>query len=274
MSQDLTSKEMNLLSKGDYQEIDKKFPKEKINSFHQKKKTTPIFQVLMNNRSFEIIKLVISKGADLNLCNGQNYTPLHYACQENFPRKVIELFLENGSQVNRQIESLKWTALHFACSVRCDHSVIDLLLLKGASPLLLDCNNKTPIHLHCSDYPKINSLKRLFSVLSEEQISDVINLKDLHGFSMLHLVCRSCPQNELLSYLIGLGADCSLKNDKGYTPLHYLAMNKDGYVGGSLKLFSISLDYLKNNFQPILEIAKENSNDTFLIDYQEIVSQN
>ncbi|OWF47518.1 26S proteasome non-ATPase regulatory subunit 10 [Mizuhopecten yessoensis] len=86
---------------------------------------------------YQVVKLLIKKGADTNSVDKECVTPLlRAAIGRNY--NLVKLLLKNGADVNRK-DYLQCSALHYAC-VHGDPKLVDLII-KGGCVL----NNKAVI---------------------------------------------------------------------------------------------------------------------------------
>jgi ankyrin repeat protein len=99
---------------------------------------TPLMHALFYERSIEIIKLLLNKGANINYENKLGITPLMIALDEENSIDIIKFLLDNGANVNdkdyKGIDVLTWAS-------RNPIEIIQLLLDRGAR-----VNMKTIIH--------------------------------------------------------------------------------------------------------------------------------
>ncbi|XP_063608805.1 transient receptor potential channel pyrexia-like [Penaeus indicus] len=96
---------------------------------------------------FNCMKQLIDAGADVNLKDIQDRTPLFYAVNNNRGKsgQCIQLLLEKGSSVNGVCEG-RITPLHVAAEVG-NVTAAQLLLKAGASHYARDKDGCTPLHL-------------------------------------------------------------------------------------------------------------------------------
>ena len=97
----------------------------------------------------DVVKLLLSKGADINIENPQGLTPLHRAAYHG-TRDMVKIFLDNGAEPNRADRDgrtpLHWAALRARSAALRDsdsYHVYKLLLEYGADPDRRDENNRT-----------------------------------------------------------------------------------------------------------------------------------
>ena len=87
---------------------------------------------------FEIAKLVIANGADIDQRDSKGWTCLHYSCQRGH-EEMIKYLLTKGALMDQVDEENGWTPLHVACQNSCmDEGVIYLLCSSGANKKALD----------------------------------------------------------------------------------------------------------------------------------------
>ncbi|MBC8144508.1 MAG: ankyrin repeat domain-containing protein, partial [bacterium] len=90
-----------------------------------------------------IIRLMLDKGASIDIPNGSGMTPLMYAAREgNFNRAAY--LIERGASVNHR-DTRGWTPIRFAASSRTAQ-MVRLLAAHGANPDVLDEAFRTPLH--------------------------------------------------------------------------------------------------------------------------------
>ena len=189
----------------------------------------------------EQVKLLISKGADVNEKDPGGKTPLHCASEKGHA-EVARLLISQGAYVN----AIGWemTPLHFA-AISGDKKTVELLLSEGAhinaktrqgrtplfaamaSPavgrkevveLLVSKGAKVP-ELHLAAY--LGDMERLRKYLQEEID---INSQEDFGSTALHAAANS-GRKDIVEFLIGKGADVDPKDTWGLTPLYYAAIH-------------------------------------------------
>ena len=92
----------------------------------------------------DIVQLLLTKGASIEVRNRFNNTPLHLAVWHGHTN-TVELLLSNGASIEAT-NNINDTPLHRAAW--CGYtSMVELLLAKGASIEATDNYNNTPLHL-------------------------------------------------------------------------------------------------------------------------------
>lgn len=177
--------------------------------------------------NFEMVKLLVKGGADVNVRDRNGYTPLHRALRT---RTDIALFLvENGADVNMQEFVDGNAALHFS-SVYEDPQLFEKIIQAGANLELANMNGEKPYHI-ARRYLKGDKLKLLETKTSiqKELPCNAIDFvsKDEKGQTTLHTIADV----QLAKCIILHGADVNALNNEGQPPLftQLFAKNKDTF---------------------------------------------
>jgi len=160
----------------------------------------------------EIVKLLIEKGADVNLDNNFGITALMYASKKGY-LKIIELLLKNDADINYQDNYGKnsaYTALIYACK-EGQLETVKLLLKKGANINEKDVSNETALLIACSS-GHLEIVKLLLKNGAD------MNQVDKFGFNSLMMATKA-GKLEIVKFLVENGADVKYKNKTGDTAL-------------------------------------------------------
>ena len=172
-----------------------------INAKKNKQGATPLFEAVMFNPNVEVLKYLISQGADLTAklqVSDQSYGAIEVAglaeaeSKEKIRilREAIESEFQNAFE---KVENVK----------RLKHAFLGLKLyeaIKGGA---------------------LEEVKRIV-----EEGADV-NAKDNGGWTSLHIA--ACEDSvEIVEYLVSQGADINAKEEDGFTPLHLAAGKSPG----------------------------------------------
>ena len=101
---------------------------------------TPLHFAARSNRK-EIVELLITVGADVNVEADNGLTPLHNASGAD--KEVAELLIAEGPDVNAK-DRTEWTPLHYA-ACRGNKEVVEPLIANGADVNAKDGGGDTPL---------------------------------------------------------------------------------------------------------------------------------
>lgn len=90
----------------------------------------------------EIVQLLLDNGANTNTKNKQQQQPLHLACYNNLV-EVVKLLISRGADIDYQQRSNSYTPLHYAATT-CSKATIELLLDLGADKNKKDYRGDIP----------------------------------------------------------------------------------------------------------------------------------
>jgi ankyrin repeat protein len=160
----------------------------------------------------EIVKLLIKKGANVNLYNNRlKRTLLHYACLYNH-YEIVKFLIQKGADINCE-DIHNDTPLHVACC-KSDLNIVKLLIEKGASLYKKNLFGQTPLHIS-SFHSQIEITKYLIEMGAE------INSIDNNMNTPLHNACIQIfakeSKLEVVKLLIENGANPNQINNNKYT---------------------------------------------------------
>ena len=102
------------------------------------------------NGHFDIICLLIEKGADVTAEDEEKRTPVHLAA-ENGHLEVVRLLIEKGADVTAE-DNYKRTPVHLAAT-NGHLEVVCFLIEKGADVTAQDKEKRTPVHFGSYEWP-------------------------------------------------------------------------------------------------------------------------
>ncbi|CAB0040408.1 unnamed protein product [Trichogramma brassicae] len=187
------------------------------NIIWQKSGDTPLHLALRHTR-MEVFELLLKSGANPNLANKYDTTPLHEICAADHYRDCHD----SSTTVYQRVyqTSCIWSKDRY-CG--CKH-VVESLLRLGADPTLPDNNGRLPLHLVCQKYRRndIDVVKMLLEFSKDECPSKQLDARDKMGNTPL-LLALECHNNKLVELLMRRGVDPNIANNGGTTPLHLIS---------------------------------------------------
>jgi ankyrin repeat protein len=164
----------------------------------------------------DIVKFLVSKGANVNIKDIYGQTPLQLAVLSDNIEVVIQL-VSNGAEINIK-NSIGKSPMHDA--VYHGHfQIVKYLISQGAEINSKDIRNKTPLHVAVIDN-KAEISKYLITKGAE------VNVKDGDGKSCLHYAAIN-KNLELIKSLVSSGANVNTRDKYNRIPLHSAA--DEGY---------------------------------------------
>jgi len=185
---------------------------------------TPIFEAIRNGK-IEMVRLLVSKGAKINILNSRGQAPIHYAADRG-EKEILEILIENGANINIQTTKrlrtyIGCTPLHWAV-LKGNKEIIDILLRNGADINIQTAYPEyTPLHLavksgnkdivmfllskgadinmvdasRCtpSDYAKTDELKTLLELRGGLKTSDLLDAIKEENLGKIKEILRRIP---------------------------------------------------------------------------------
>ncbi|KAL7302658.1 hypothetical protein TKK_0004718 [Trichogramma kaykai] len=193
-------------------------------------------------------QLLLEEFADPTVQNAKGSTPLHEVCGTNEDPFLLD-FLETCRRIERSVVAAVNvrgsdgdTPLHLV--LRRFHvesrAEVQALLSLGANPNLANNKGFTPLHEAC----RVDAYSRLIEFLEicrqlGRSVEAAVNTRDVNGETPLHLVLRTflvdCRSE--VQALLDLGANPTLADQDGMTPLHLICLKKDMVDGDLINIF-------------------------------------
>jgi len=183
-----------------------------VSSEHEKKAAKSLHQAAADG-DIEQVKLLISKGADVNAEDEDGYTPYYWAVMDA-GKDIVELLTAKGATVI--------STIHLAARAG-DLAKVKRFIEEGTDVDARDKGRETPLF---SAVQADNSDVAEFLIAKGADV----NAKDNGGATPLNLVTRSPRgRRDMVELLISKGADVNAKTQGGITPLHSACVrgNKD-----------------------------------------------
>ncbi|XP_029142269.1 B-cell lymphoma 3 protein [Protobothrops mucrosquamatus] len=151
-------------------------------------------------------------------------TPLHIAVAQGnlLAAQHLVILFQHGQRDLDIFNNLRQTPLHLAVII-AQPSLVKLLLSHGASPMVLDRNGQTALHLACEH----GSLRCLRELLEGSPAGLDLEARNFEGFTPLHLAVGSSNSDMVLA-LLDHGADVDAVDIKsGRSPLLHAVENNN-----------------------------------------------
>ncbi|CAB0041031.1 unnamed protein product [Trichogramma brassicae] len=187
---------------------------------------TPLHLALKNRFYAVRAELLLRRGADPNLVNEEELTPLQVICEISDNYEFLQRFFNVIDEVHQTIDihvlnKLGQTPLHLAL----DHEnmkVAEMLLQRGVNPNSADNNGMTPLHYICTRGKSSNIFYLFFEINDANNRTVNIDARNKWGYTPLHLALTH-GREMMAAFLLNRGANLSLvANKDGLTPLHVI----------------------------------------------------
>ena len=180
---------------------------------------TILKQAVANNDMEKIRDMVASQGPDVYVHSKYRHTLLHQACALG-KTGIVRLLIEKGANVNITNMSLA-TPLHMACF--CGHTdIVRLLMEAGADIEMDDVNVLTPFDDICISKGDVfgPAYEEICDLLLSRGF-DINRISPGSGRANLGEACRN-GNVAVARFLLSHGANPELEDTLGHSPLDYL----------------------------------------------------
>jgi len=184
-----------------------------------------LLHIAVANNKPEVIQALLKAGASRSSTNKQGLTPLFAALKPSYPHiETINAFLDHAKHDLNQKDPQGNSLLHLAASKDRD-DIIRALLASGADPTLTDDKNHTPLQraILASYFSFDNKPDKAVEALLSDRRTDR-NQAGAMGNTLLHLAVQH-TRSPAVKALLAAGADPTLLNSKGRTPLHMTGLS-------------------------------------------------
>jgi len=200
---------------------------------------TPLITAV-NNKSIELIELILDNGADVNISSVDNESALHRATDI----KIAKLLIDNGADIDGC--SFFGTIIHNiagSLSNRYEDGMLEFLLEKGATPDIQDLFNNNCTALHdAASIGDVKSLKSLIQAGWNKNRVDNQGCTALHhavSDKSSHSAADKLNRGPMVEELVKLGLSPDKENRKGESARTLAAKNAKHGMFGSIEVEQI-----------------------------------
>ena len=167
---------------------------------------------IKKENSVKLLSYAIKKGAEINVLDEYNFSPLHRAV-ETGNLDVVKVLVENGADVNISSQGKgRGTPIMWIAKIEGNPDIARYLIDKGADLKVKNTYNENLLHLSSGTSKDKLDMIRLFIKGNVD-----INARDNEGRTPLH--CAVLRDNkEVIATLLSAGADPNAKDNNGKTP--------------------------------------------------------
>ncbi|ELU17010.1 hypothetical protein CAPTEDRAFT_201893 [Capitella teleta] len=183
-------------------------------------------------KNYEVLRGMIDHGVDLaddRLTSDNQSTLLHHACFEWSGRRIVDLLVEKGFDVDARNDLGRTPLQQAVCGERIESglsvSTIKALLKHAPDLSLVDHLGQTPLHLLCRNKlfkSHVNKFATVLELLVHAGVD--VNQKNIFGRSPTF---ESLNSSDQLQILINHGADVNCFDYHGASIIHYSCLDKE-----------------------------------------------
>jgi ankyrin repeat protein len=173
---------------------------------------TPVLHLAIYKEHPDLVKLLLSRGADVNSKNIEDLGPLHVAAKQGCS-EIVPILVVFGADPNGKRGNFRFPPLGFAANA----AVAQTLIAYGADVHLRNENGFTPLHL-LAQQGKVSAAEVLLDHQAEIEVRDNWGKTPLHGAS-------EYGQPDMIEFLLEKGADINARDKQGLTAVNRAAQS-------------------------------------------------
>lgn len=178
----------------------------------------------------DIVKYLLSKGADKDVKDEQDYSPLHHAAYGDRTGETVTVMLNTGTNVNVCDNKNKSTPLQLAVNQGNDAGVKALLTSRHCDVNRQDLAGDTPLHDAIS-----KEKNTIVDLILQSQVLDV-TVCNARGFNPLHLASLKGNKHAVQKISEKYPGLIEIPKEDGFTSLHLAAFNSHVEIARCLLL--------------------------------------
>ncbi|XP_067653529.1 uncharacterized protein [Haliotis asinina] len=181
----------------------------------------PVLFDIVTMCEMEMIKHVITLGADVSVSDCSGRSVMHYATKSD--TAAVDLILHFKDVLNIPLDAvdiLGRNALFYAAGCG-DEEVAELLVDMGLDVNTRDTEGTTPLHIACGQHDSLSDSRNnvcIVKFLLERRANP--RVQDAGGDTPLHYAVTASGKREIVDLLLEGGADPNVHGRCGCTPLH------------------------------------------------------
>lgn len=179
------------------------------NAFHRKTRIGAV-HLALQKRSYDLVHMLVERGADINAQKSSGNAPLHDAAEQGEERLAAWL-IDLGADSNLKSARGETPATHAALCGQW--KLVYLLVKKGADVNAVNSNNETALHIASSSGAGIQVVHKLLDLGGD------VNQHGFAGNTALHLAAFE-GFADMMQALIERGAAVNAVNSGGSSALH------------------------------------------------------